>query len=59
MSSWHCAFCDKHGAERRVECNPPDKATQVFRHFCNLMCQANWETNQPRKQKPFGSDLFG
>lgn len=45
-----CSFCRKYGVNRRVEANPPDDCTQIFRFFCDSSCQANWETNQPRKR---------
>lgn len=47
-NGYHCAFCDKHGARLRIECNPPDRATQIFRYFCDTSCLANHGTNQPR-----------
>lgn len=46
-----CTFCCRYGADRRVEANPPDDSTQVFRFFCNSGCQANWETNQTKRER--------
>lgn len=43
-----CAFCGKHGAAFRVEMNPPDESTEVFKFFCASGCLANYGTNQPR-----------
>lgn len=43
-----CTFCREQTITIRVECTPPDDATEIFRWFCSTGCVAKYETNQIR-----------
>jgi hypothetical protein len=53
-----CGFCGAPGAGRRVPLTAPDRATEIYRWFCDAMCEANWGTNQPRPASAAQADLF-
>lgn len=54
-----CSFCSSYVPRLRIECNPIDDYTQIFRFFCNANCLAKWGTAQPRPLPEIKAGLFG